>query len=124
MPTALWWRRSPCRIGAGRPRCPSPASLVLLLTGVLLTACRGSPSSIPAKPPSAIPPSVGTRQVTYEPFTAQGEIDPTLRVTETGTELASQPAWQATPHIAVSPNPQAASTTLVSLHRWLLAVRS
>jgi hypothetical protein len=93
-------------------RAPLPFTriVVLLLTGVLLTACSSSPSSVSAKPssassvsttkvpprtittpPSTIPPSVGTRQVTYEPFTAQGEIDPTLRVTETvdGTCVAA-----------------------------------
>ncbi len=73
--------------------------VIVLLAGALLTACGSSakgsaPTTRPATSSSTsatAPPSsttstsqpTGTRQVTYEPFSAQGAIAPTLRVTAT-----------------------------------------
>lgn len=82
---------------------PLTSIVVVLLAGVLLTACSsGTRSSVPAEqssassvstteatprttttPPSTTSPPAGTRQLTYEPFSAQGTIDPPLRVTKT-----------------------------------------
>ena len=60
---------------------------VLSVASLALTAC-GSSSTTATPPASTRPPSsnssaAGTREITYQPFSAQGTIDPNLRVSKT-----------------------------------------
>jgi len=58
--------------------------LVLVVAAGLAAGCGTSATSPPTtRSPSTAAPPVGTRQLTYEPFSAQGTINPTLEVSKT-----------------------------------------
>ena len=58
--------------------------LVLVVIAGFAAGCDTSATSPQTtQPPSTTSSPVGTRQLTYEPFSAQGTIDPTLRVSKT-----------------------------------------
>ncbi len=60
--------------------------VAVLLTGALLPACSGGRSSLPATTTTSttsLPQPAGTRVLTFEPFSVQGTVLSTLRVTAT-----------------------------------------
>jgi hypothetical protein len=68
------------------PRVLAIGTAVLVATGCGAATSTATRVAAPARTTTATdaaPAGTGTRQVTYEPFTSQGTIDPSLRVTAT-----------------------------------------
>jgi hypothetical protein len=69
-----------------RAKVPIPIPRGALVGSLALTACGSSPTTTPpasTRPPSTTSSAAVTRQLTYQPFSAQGTIDPKLRVSKT-----------------------------------------